>query len=444
MAGDGAGPGDEIELAVDGIATGGDGVGREPDGRVVFVPRAAPGDRVRVRLETARSRWARGRLVEVLEPGPGRRCAPCPVYDRCGGCALQHLTAPAQRAARREVVRETLRRIGGIEIEVPPVEHEAEELGYRNRVRFALRREPGGVRAGFRALGRPGEVVDVEDCPLAEAPIRRAWRGLRAAWGPQARALPAGSELELVLRGNASGEVALHVLGADRTSDGEPTAVAEGVPGLVSYTREDESGRQRVLAGEEVLLEEWQDLRFRLGPGVFLQANRRVSERIDAWIDARIGDPRGLRVADLYAGVGARAIRWALAGARTSAVEANRAACRAGRRTAREVGARLRFLEGRVEDHAAAARTSDLVVANPPRTGLSRQVATALTGDVAARRMVYVSCDPATLARDLARLAARWSPVAVGVFDAFPQTGHVETVVDLTATQETGASEGSG
>jgi len=437
-------PGEEIELAIDGIATGGDGVGRDPGGRAVFVPRTAPGDRVQVRLETVRGRWARGRLVELLEPGPDRRAAPCPAYDRCGGCALQHLTDRAQREARREVVRQTLRRIGGVDLDVPPLEHGTEDLGYRNRVRFVLRREPGRVRAGFRAEGKPDEVLDLADCLLAEPSIREAWRCLRAAWGPGARALPRGAELELVLRGSVGGDVALHVRGGEEGAEGEPAAVAAAVPGLVSYTWDDRTGARRVLAGEEGIEDEWQGIRFRLGPDVFLQANRAVSARRDAWIDARVGAPRGSRIADLYAGVGARAIRWGLAGARATAVEASRAACRAGRDAAREAGASVRFRAGRVEDHGAAARTADLVVVNPPRAGLSREVASELAAAGSARKLVYVSCDPATLARDLARLAGRWRPVAIAAFDAFPQTGHVETVVDLASTAGQGATEGSG
>ncbi len=444
MREEGAAVGEEIELSVDGIATGGEGVGRDASGRAVFVPRTAPGDRVRVRLETARGRWARGRLVELLDPGPDRRSAPCPAYDRCGGCALQHLTAGAQREARREVVRQTLRRIGGLDPEVPPLEHGTGELGYRNRVRFVLRREAGGVRAGFRAEGRPGEVVDLEDCPLAEPAIRRAWRSLRDAWGPDARALPGGDELELLLRGSASGDVALHVRGGEEEPEGDPSALADAIPGLVSYTWQDRAGTRRVLAGEDGIEDVWQGIRFRLGPEVFLQANRGVSERMDAWIDARVGDPRGTRVADLYAGVGARAIRWALAGARATAVESSREACRAGRRAAGEAGARVRFLAGRVEDHPEAARASDLVVVNPPRAGLSRGVASELAAAVSPRRMIYVSCDPATLARDLARLAGRWRPVAIAAFDAFPQTGHVETVVDLAPAAGHAAAEESG
>ena len=128
------GPGTVVKLRIDSLATGGEGVGREADGRVVFVPRTAPGDLVRARLILLRKRWARGELVELLSPGPGRRQAPCPVYDRCGGCSLQHMTIEAQRASKRQIVSDTLRRIGGVELDVPELEFACPELGYRNRI----------------------------------------------------------------------------------------------------------------------------------------------------------------------------------------------------------------------------------------------------------------------------------------------------------------------
>jgi 23S rRNA (uracil1939-C5)-methyltransferase len=436
--------GDEVELVVDGIATGGDGVGRDPGGRVVFVPRTAPGDRVRVRLETVRPRWARGSVVELLAPGPDRRPAPCPAYDRCGGCDLQHLPSAVQREARRGIVRDTLRRIGGAELDVPPVVPAPEELGYRNRVRFTLRRDAAGTRAGFREIGRPDAIADLEDCPLAEQPIRRAWRALRAAWGEGARALPAGEELELTLRSSAAGALALHVCGGDPESPGSPSALAAAVPGLASYTWEDAGGGHRLLAGVPELEDVWQGIRFRLGPEAFLQANREVSARIDAFLEELVGDLRGRRVADLYAGVGARSIRWAAAGAVVTAVESNPAACAAGRRAAEEAGAEVRFVEGRVERHPLIAREADVVVVNPPRTGLASVAASALAGEGRARRLVYVSCDPATLARDLTRLAPRWSPAELLGFDAFPQTGHVETVVGFAPRADANAAEKAG
>ncbi len=423
--------GPEIEIEIDGVAAGGEGVGRAPDGRVVFVARTAPGDRVRVRLETQRARWARGRIVTRVVDGPERRPPPCALFEVCGGCAVQHLDAAAQRKAKRMIVAEALRRIGGRSVDVPPLAAGARELGYRNRVRFALRRTPGGVAAGYHALGRPGDLVDVGDCPLAEEPVRRAWIALRESWGEGAGALPGGDRLELTLRGAVDGTLALHVRGGEPGRPGRPGELSSALDGLVSYVWDDDGGRRHLLSGEAELEDVWQGIGFRLGPGVFLQVNREVSGLMDRYLDGLIGPVEGLRIADLYAGVGARAIRWAGLGAAVVAVEADRGACTAGEQASRRADGSVTFVRARVEDARRAVVGADLVVVNPPRAGLSAGVAGALTRHESARALAYVSCDPATLARDLCRLGDAWALESVQAFDAFPQTSHVETIAWL-------------
>ena len=203
-------PGTIIELQIDSLATGGEGVGREADGRVVFVPRTAPGDLVRARLVVSRKRWGRGEIVDLLVPGPGRRQAPCSLYDRCGGCAIQHLDIEVQRESKRRIVSDTLERIGGVNLDVPGLEFADPELGYRNRITVTLRRTTEGIRAGYRAIDNPNEVVDVSDCLLAEEPVRQALRELRAAWGSDACLLPGGDELRITIRAGAGGEGEFH------------------------------------------------------------------------------------------------------------------------------------------------------------------------------------------------------------------------------------------
>ncbi|MGW8282407.1 MAG: class I SAM-dependent RNA methyltransferase, partial [Gemmatimonadota bacterium] len=159
--------GELVEFEIESLATGGEGVGRGRDGRVVFVPRTAPGDLVRARLRVVRKRWARGELVDLLVPGRGRREPPCPLYDRCGGCALQHLSIEAQRDSKRRIVSDALLRIGGVDLTLPQLEFAGSELGYRNRVTMTVRRMADGVTAGYRAFDDPDEVVDIPDCLLA-------------------------------------------------------------------------------------------------------------------------------------------------------------------------------------------------------------------------------------------------------------------------------------
>jgi 23S rRNA (uracil1939-C5)-methyltransferase len=199
------------------------------------------------------------------------------------------------------------------------------------------------------------------------------------------------------------------------------------------------------LAGSESLSDRWQGTRFELGPDSFLQVNRQVSRSMDRTLDEWVGPRRGVRIADLYAGVGARSIRWAREGAVVTAVESDPASVASGREAAASEGLELSFVAARVESVPESFSNADVIVVNPPRAGLSGAVVESLSGPGPARGLAYISCDPATLARDLARLAPAWSPLAVRGFDAFPQTAHVETLVWLqragtAATIETEAT----
>lgn len=421
-----------VALRVASVAAGGDGVAREADGRVVFLPRTAPGDLVRAEIVEERSSYARGRVGELLERGPGRRPAPCPYYGACGGCQLQHLEAAAQRRAKREIVHDALERIGGVEVEVPPPEAHGPEFGYRNRVTFLLRREEGATRAGYHRFDRPAELLDVEACPLAEPALGEAWSRLRAAWGSSAGALPAGGELRLTLRASVEGRIALVVHGGQDGRPGEPGRVTEAVPTLSAYHWRPRDGGRRRLAGGETLEERWAGHRLRLRPEAFLQVNRHVSDAMDRHLAAGLEPGPGRRLLDLYAGVGVRGFGWALAGAEVATCERSRDAVATAREAARRGRARVRIVRGRVERRLAELLPADGAVVNPPRSGLSRRAAERLAG-AAGRlgKLAYVSCDPATLARDLTRLAPAWELDGVRTYDAFPQTAHVETIAWL-------------
>lgn len=425
------GPGSILDLDVDSLATGGEGVARAPEGRVVFLPRTAPGDRVRARVISSRKRWARAEVVEVLKAGPGRRAAPCPAYGQCGGCALQHLEIGTQRDEKRRIVRETLRRIGRVDVELPAVSYAGPEFEYRNRIALTLRRTEDGVRLGFRSRLDPVSVVDVEDCLLAEPAVRRGLADLRACWGVDAANLPEGEELKVTIRSAADGAVALHVAGGVQGRDGRPEVVAGSVSGLVSYVHTDAEGKRSLLAGSATFQDRWQGTRFDLGPATFLQVNRTISAAMDRQLDEFVGSRRGRFFADLYAGVGARALRWAREGARVHAVESDQEAVAAGRAAAAAEGLNVEFFAAPVEAVPESYLNAEIIVVNPPRAGLSEQVSGRIANSAAARGVAYVSCDPATLARDLAVLSTGWTPVSARAFDAFPQTSHVETIVWL-------------
>ena len=413
-------------VTIRSLAAGGEGVGRLPEGYAVFVHRTAPGDQVEVALIERRQRWARARLVKLLHPGEGRRQPPCPFYDHCGGCTLQHLTEEVQRRAKVDIVAQALMRLGGVAVAAaPPVVPSPHPWRYRNRMTFVVRRQRGGVVAGLRALGEPHRIVDVDDrCLLPEAAVGRAWARLRAVLAERPQLLPAApGDVQLTVRATVFGEVLLHVTG-DGGWDARPLVEASG-PWRGAWQR-DIDGRLRRLsgaAGEDELAGE----RVRVTGDSVVQVNRAAATLLFEEVERQIGDVRGATVVEAYAGVGIISRRLARAGARVIAIEGNPQAAAEARRAGG-----FAVLTGAVERHLAAALPADVVALNPPRAGLGAGVVATLLAQPP-RRLVYVSCDPATLARDVRRLAGRFSLAEVHCVDLFPQTAHVETVASLVA-----------
>lgn len=422
-------------MRIDGIAAGGAGVGRLPSGIAVFVHRTAPEETVRVRVIEGRKRWARAELIELIEPAPGRRAAPCPHYDRCGGCTLEHLRYDAQLRAKAAIVREALRRIGGVDIGLPEVVASPREFHYRNRVSFTLRRlRDGRAVAGFHAIGRPDRIVDIGgDCLLPEKPVAEAWRALRAAWGDGAALLPNGAELRLTLRASEAGEIGLLVEGG--AGAGEPERLLQAVPGLVAiWHRPSAAGTTTLLAGRETITERWDGVELALGPTAFVQVNREAARLLEDHVLAAVGASAGLRVVDAYCGVGFHAHRLAAVGARVVGIELDEDAIAQARGMAdrSSPAARPTFIAGDVGVELPGALPADVMIANPPRGGLGAEVSAALAASPP-RRLVYVSCDPATLARDVDRLGDALRLERVRCFDLFPQTAHVETVAEFAS-----------
>lgn len=434
---------DATGVKIHGIATGGAGVGRLADGRVVFVHRTAPGDEVDTRLLEERRQWARGELVRVVRESPLRRAAPCPHYELCGGCTLEHLQYSAQLEAKRDIVVETLRRIGGIEFSSAPGESQVDapspvppevvpsprEFRYRNRVSFTLiRRGSGRVVAGFHELNNPGQIIDITGaCMLPEEAIAAAWTRLREEWGEDAHRLPSGRQLRLTLRASAAGDVALVVDGG--YGPGRPEELLERVPELsaIWHRPGGRGGSLALLAGQDQVSEEWADEEVALSGAVFLQVNRSAAALLEAHILELAGDLGGRRVVDAYCGVGLIARRLARAGAEVVGIELDEQAVIEARRGA---PAGAEFIADKVEAALPGVLPADLVIVNPPRTGLDPAVPAALRASPPSR-LIYISCDPATLARDLARLNPGFRIRSIRCFDLFPQTAHVETVVEL-------------
>lgn len=431
-------PGAVARVRITGIAAGGAGVGRLPDGRAVFVHRTLTGEDVEVRVTEEKRRWARARLERLLAASPDRRPAPCPYYDRCGSCTLEHLAYPAQLRAKAALVTETLRRIGGFEPPALEVTPSPEEFRYRNRVSFTLvRLSHGRVAAGFHELERPDRVLDVGgECLLPEPAVAAAWTELRGAWGPDANRLPSGARLRLTLRGTAVGAVSLLVEGG--FGPGRPEELLVRAPALAAVWHRPETGPPRLLAGAVSLAETWEDENVALSGAMFLQVNRAAATLLEEHVAALAGEVQGARVIDAYCGIGLHARRLARRGARVLGIELDALAVAEARR-AGPPGAE--FVAARVEEALPKALPAELVILNPPRGGLDAAVPAQLASSPPAR-LIYVSCDPATLARDLARLVPLFQVGSVRCFDLFPQTAHVESVVAL-ARADAAVHEGS-
>jgi len=408
-------------VAITAIAAGGEGVGRLADGRAVFVARTAPGERIRLRegVKLHKS-FARGELAEIVAAGAARVTAPCPHYvqDHCGGCQLQHVTYEAQLAAKRAIVGDALRRIAKLDIGDPEIVEAVEEWRYRAKISLAVKGGGGGRgrAVGFHPYDRPGSVFDLRDCHIADFKLMALWREVK-----QRLDLLPPRLTQLTLRIDREGH--RHIIAE---SSGEPWRTAEALRaalpdgGNAICWWQPVDGAARVVAGPAT----------GFPPTAFEQVNPEMGMIARAWAVDQVGDVRGAVVWDLYGGIGDTAVALAERGAQVVSVDADEKAIEwaRGRPAARPV----RFIAGKAEDVLPTLPEASAVVVNPPRAGLHWNVTLRLTGQPVSR-LIYVSCDPATLARDLHRLSATYRVTAVRAFDLFPQTADVETVAVMEA-----------
>lgn len=399
-------------VRIRGIVAGGDGVGTLEDGRAVFVPRTAPGDLIEPAEVRFAKRFARARIGRVLEASPARVMPACPHYeaDGCGGCQLQHLSADAQREARRRLVVDAFRRIGHLEIDEPTLEPSETEWEYRTRVSLAVH----GRTIGYHRVGRPGDVFDLVRCAIARPELNALWAALRR----RRRLLPTAAD-QVVLRVDRSGgrHLLVRVKGTEAWIAARELGEAlarEGIPVVLWWWPE--GGAPRTVYGA----------REAFPATVFEQVHPVMGDRVRAHAITELGDLAGRHAWDLYAGIGESTRTIRERGATVESVEHDRRAVELAE--ARGPAEGVTRLAARVEAAIERLHTPDVVLVNPPRTGLGAEVA----GHLAVRRpgrVVYVSCDPATLARDAARLADHFRPEHIAAFDLFPQTAHVECVV---------------
>ena len=395
------------------LAAGGDGVGRLPDGKTVFVPRTAPEDLVSAAVVREHKRFARARLERVVEASPHRVEPRCPHYvrDECGGCQLQHVDYETQLESRRSFVGDALRRLGRREVADPPLVPAEQQYDYRTKL--TLHVGPGGRPIGLHRYSRANQIFDLHWCHITVPPLMELWQVMRRL----RRLLPHHTE-QLVLRLDRRGGRHLII----RVGEGEVWSGAEALGRELQRHCENVTlwyqpfgGTARAVAGADEAFP----------ATVFEQVHPAMGDRVRRFAVDQLGPVAGRSVWDLYAGIGETTAELVSRGAIVESVESDRRAVA----EAEANGPVARRLAGRVEDLLTELRRPDLVITNPPRTGMDERVTTVLER-LRPVRVVYISCDPATLARDLQRLP-HFQLRGLQAFDLFPQTTHVETVAVL-------------
>jgi 23S rRNA (uracil1939-C5)-methyltransferase len=400
------------DVMIDRIAAGGDGIARH-EGVVIFVPRSATGDRARVRFDV-KKRFARGVIERLIEASPDRIDPPCQHYvrDKCGGCQLQHLGYDAQVEAKQGIIRDSLMRIGKREVTLPEIVASERQWRYRRKLTLAMRNDRRrGWTIGLRPYDDPDKIFQLDDCPITDERVIAVWRQVMAAHAH----FPPETELRASVQLTDTG-AAVVMEGANAWPSRR--AFFEAVP-LATSLWWKPANRGRTLVAERGASS---------GDASFIQVNVEMGRALHAYVVERARAHSPATVVDAYAGSGATAIPLANDGARVIAIEADRDAVA---RCSKELPAGSRAIAARVEDAISDALPADVVLINPPRTGIHESVAHVLEASShPPRALIYVSCDPGTLARDLTRMP-RYRITSLKAFDMFPQTAHVETVCEL-------------
>lgn len=441
----------QYPMAIEDLDAAGDGVGRV-HGLVVFVPGAVPGDYGLVEMESVARRHGRGRLLRLLRPSPDRVAPPCPVADRCGGCQLQALDYQAQLRWKERRVREALRRIGGLaSVPVMPVLGMADPWRYRNKAQYPVAAVDGHVAMGFYARGTH-DIVDANDC-LIQDPLNVEVANLARSLLDEHRVpiydegTGQGVVRHVVVRSSRAHRTAMVILVTNGPHLPAREAVVRGLaahPAVVSVVQNINPRRTNVIFGDETrilwgashLEDRIGPVRFLISPRSFFQVNGQQVEVLYEQARRDAGLTGGERVLDAYCGVGTIALYLAAGAREVVGIEAVPDAVADAQRNARHNGIHnARFLVGRVEDVlpglVQAGQRFDVAVLDPPRRGCDPAVLEALAR-AGVPRLVYVSCHPESLARDLARLASLgYDTEQVQPVDMFPMTTHIEAVARL-------------
>jgi len=419
-------------ITIEKLVQGGRGLARQ-EGQVLLVRGVIPGETVSFLGGAKRKGVQEGTIQEVLKPSPDRVAAPCPVYEICGGCQLQHIQYEAQLRFKREILAETLTRVGKLQIDVPAIVPSPNPYGYRSSVRFVVFRSKSGFALGFHEEGSHAPIAAAA-CLLVPDAMRKVIGEVQERLARHGK-LPVQVESLEVRRSLAFGSTLLswRTGPAMRSQADKLFALCHEVPDVVGQVVTAEN-RGRWVAGQDWIADRMDDLLFRITDGSFMQANWPLTDTLARTLGEWVSPSSGMRVLELYAGIGLLGLPLARRGALVTEVEVNRWALADARHAAKtnHIG-RCRFRHQKAEACLEMTESGeyDAVLMEPPRTGLSPESLMGLLA-IKAPRLFYLSCDPATLARDLGKLCAGGYRIGrLQAFDMFPQTSHVETLVEL-------------
>jgi 23S rRNA (uracil1939-C5)-methyltransferase len=441
-------PGQELELHVDSLAYGGNGVARL-NGFVVFVRRGLPGDTVRARVTKVKRNHAEASVLEVVEPGAPRVDAPCEHYPNCGGCRFQDLAYEAQLEAKAGQVADAVRRIGGLaDVELEPAVPAESLFHYRNKLEYSFTAEDDGIGLGFHRAGRWDQVLDIDKCWLT-TDLGNAIRNGVKDWARTEGLAPYDQEAQtgylrhLVVReGRNTGQALVQLV----TAPGElgETSFVEAVKRFpeirsVHWSVNDTPAEitnlpTKLLWGDEAIEEEILGLRFRVRPNAFLQTNTAMCAVLYTLAAEYAGLTGEETVFDLYCGTGTIGLTLARSALTVWGIESSEesVACAVENSELNRI-ANAAFFAGDVakdlDELQARAGPPDVVIVDPPRAGLAGKALRAV-GSLEAKRLVYVSCNPTTLAGNAKELVGEFGYrlERVRPVDMFPHTPHVESV----------------
>lgn len=447
---------DEIEINIDTVSLTGSGVGRY-DGMAVFVPASAVGDRLKVHIIKAKKTYAVGRIVQILSPSEDRKTDSCRAFPSCGGCAFRHMSYSSELKLKHDAVRDAFKRIGGIDIEPRDIIGAQSCERYRNKAQYPVRRENGELKIGFYAQ-RSHRVIDCRDCRLAPAEFECILE-VFAGWIEE-HCISVYDETSgrglvrhiYIRKAFGTGEIMVcPVVSSDAlpyTDElvGALTAAVPEIKSVVLNINSEDTNvilgdRCEVIYGKDHITDVLCGVRVRISPQSFYQVNRAQAHRLYEKAAEYAKPQKDTLLLDLYCGAGTIGLSMADRTGEVIGVETVPQAVEDAKLNARENGiTNARFICADAEQAAQKlleeGRRPDVIILDPPRKGCSDGTLTAAAG-MKPDRIVYVSCDPATLARDCERLAQLGYKVKeVTPVDMFPRTAHVECVACLEKAEK--------